>query len=117
MEMFATTCVWEARYGRLTLYDKMQGATNVRSCIAMVFGLKKKNVRVVSAYVGGADGVGLRIDTANAFCAVMASLALERSVRVCLSRRETFTIRLPARHAARHRPVLRQPGPDAIGDA
>ncbi len=89
MEMFATTCVWEGD-GRLTLYDKTQGATNVRSYIAKVFGLKKKNVRVVSAYVGGAFGVGLR-PQANAFCAVMASLALKRSVRVCLSRREMFT--------------------------
>jgi xanthine dehydrogenase YagR molybdenum-binding subunit len=90
MELFGTTCVWEGE-GRLTVYDKTQGSQNVHAWLCKVFGLKKKNVRVVNAHVGGAFGVGLR-PHANAFCAAMASLALKRPVRVALSRQEMFTI-------------------------
>ncbi len=90
MEMFATTCLRDAD-GALTVYDKTQGSQNVQSWLVKVFGLKKKAVRVVNAYVGGAFGVGLR-PHAHAFCAVMASLALERSVRITLSRHEMFSL-------------------------
>jgi xanthine dehydrogenase YagR molybdenum-binding subunit len=90
MEMFGTTCVWEGD-DRITVYDKTQGSQNVQGYLCKVFGLRKKNVRVVNAHVGGAFGAGLR-PHANAFCAVMASLALKRSVRVVLSRQEMFTV-------------------------
>ena len=90
MEMFGTTCVWEGK-GQLTVYDKTQGSQNVQAYLCKVFGLRKNKVRVVNHHVGGAFGVGLR-PHANAFCAVMASLALKRSVRVVLSRQEMFTI-------------------------
>lgn len=90
MEMFGTTCVWEGDE-RFTVYDKTQGSQNVQDHICRVFGLKKKNVRVINAHVGGAFGSGLR-PHAQAFCAVMASLALKRSVRVTLSRQEMFTV-------------------------
>jgi len=90
LEMFGTTCIWEGE-GRLTVYDKTQGSQNVQGWLCKVFGLRKKNVRVVNEHVGGAFGVGLR-PHAHAFCAVMASLALKRSVRVVLSRQEMFTV-------------------------
>ena len=90
MEMFATTCVWEEG-GKLTVYDKTQGSQNVQGYLTKVFGLKKKNVRVVNAYVGGAFGVALR-PHAHAFCAVMASLALKRSVRISMTRQDMFTV-------------------------
>jgi xanthine dehydrogenase YagR molybdenum-binding subunit len=89
MELYGTTAVWESG-GRLTVYDKTQGSQNVQAWLCKVFGLRKKNVRVINHHVGGAFGSGLR-PHAHAFCAVMAALALERPVRVSLTRQEMFT--------------------------
>lgn len=90
MELYGTTCIWEGR-NRLTIYDKTQGTRTCRAYVARVFGLAKKNVRVVNEHVGGAFGSGLR-PQANLFCAVMASLSLERAVRVVMTRQQMFHI-------------------------
>src|SRR5262245_31059093 len=62
IEPFATTAVWAAvgEDGKLTVYDKTQGAQNNQEYICNVFGLSKDDVRVVSPFVGGAFGSGLR---------------------------------------------------------
>ena len=59
MECFGTTAVFESD-GRLTVYDKTQGAPNCHQYLCNVFGLAEDKVRVLSPYVGGAFGVGLR---------------------------------------------------------
>jgi xanthine dehydrogenase YagR molybdenum-binding subunit len=89
MEMHATTVIWEGD-GRITVYDKNQGSQNVRDYIAAVFGLRKKNVRVLNPYVGGAFGSGLRPQY-QVYLAVLAAKMLERSVRVTMTRRQMFT--------------------------
>jgi len=89
MEMFGTTCVFEAP-GKLTIYEKTQGSQNTQGYVASVFGLRSDDVRVVNHYVGGAFGSGLRPQP-QLFLAVMASLALERSVRVSLDRSQMST--------------------------
>lgn len=88
MEMFGTTCVFEGD-GRLTIYDKTQGSQNSQAYVTSVFGLKDDNVHVVNHYVGGAFGAALRPQQ-QLFFAVMASLELERSVRVALTRSQMF---------------------------
>lgn len=90
MEMFGTTCVFEGK-AKLTIYDKTQGSQNAQGYVTSVFGLKSSDVRVVNHYVGGAFGAGLRPQH-QLFFAVMASLALERSVRVTLTRAQMFHI-------------------------
>src|SRR5215470_3838325 len=77
MELFAATAIVEGS-GKLTVYDKTQGVQNVQRYLCAVFGLKPEDVRVMSPYVGGAFGVGLRPQ----FEAVLAARALQRSVRV-----------------------------------
>ncbi|MBV1797085.1 xanthine dehydrogenase family protein molybdopterin-binding subunit [Siccirubricoccus sp. G192] len=89
MEMHATTVVWEGG-GKLTVHDKIQGVLNSQGYICNVFGLSKEDVRVVSPFVGGAFGSGLRPQY-QLFLAVMAALALKRSVRVVLTRDQMFT--------------------------
>jgi xanthine dehydrogenase YagR molybdenum-binding subunit len=89
MEMHATTVVWEAD-GRMTVYDKTQGAPNSQQYITKVFGLSKDEARVVSPYVGGAFGSGLRPQY-QLFMAVMAAKELKRSVRVSLTRQQMFS--------------------------
>ena len=59
MELFAATVVWDGG-GKLTVYDKTQGVQNVQRYVCGVFGLKPDDVRVMSPYVGGAFGSGLR---------------------------------------------------------
>lgn len=89
IELFASTVVWDAD-GKITIYDKTQGAQNCQAYVTKVFGLAKDEVRVVSAYVGGAFGSGLRPQY-QLFLAVLAARALKRSVRVSLTRHQMFT--------------------------
>lgn len=89
MEMFASTVVYE-KDGRLTIYDKTQGVTNSILYVSQVFNIPFKDIRVISPYVGGGFGSGLRPQY-QLFMAVMAARELKRSVRVTLTRQQMFT--------------------------
>lgn len=89
MEMFASTVVYE-RDGKLTIYDKTQGAHNSQLYVSQVFNLPFRDVRVVSPFVGGAFGSGLRPQY-QLFLAVLAARELKRNVRVSLTRQQMFT--------------------------
>ncbi|SDJ97814.1 xanthine dehydrogenase YagR molybdenum-binding subunit [Catalinimonas alkaloidigena] len=108
MEMHASTVVWEED-GTLTIYDKTQGVANSQSYVKQIFGLSKKEARVISPFVGGGFGSGLRPQY-QLFMATMAALELKRSVRVTLTRQQMFSFG--------HRPATIQPialGADAGG--
>ncbi|AKT44105.1 xanthine dehydrogenase family protein molybdopterin-binding subunit [Chondromyces crocatus] len=89
MEPHASTVVY-APDGSLTIYDKTQGVLNCQAYVTKVFGMAKEQVRVLSPFVGGAFGSGLRPQY-QLFLAVMAARALKRSVRVVLTRQQMFT--------------------------
>ena len=88
MELYASTVLWEGN-GKLTVYDKTQGVQNVQHYLCGVFKMKPDDVRVVSPFVGGAFGSGLRPQYQVAL-AVLAARALERSVRLVLTRRQMY---------------------------
>jgi xanthine dehydrogenase YagR molybdenum-binding subunit len=90
METFAATAVWEGD-DRITVFDKTQGPQNCRNYVANVFSLPRDKVRVLSPYVGGGFGSGLRPQYELPL-AVLAALALKRSVRVTLTRQQMFTL-------------------------
>ena len=90
MEPFAATAVWEGG-DRITVFDKTQGPQNCRNYVASVFGMPRDKVRVLSPYVGGGFGSGLRPQYELLF-AVLAARALKRSVRVTLTRQQMFTL-------------------------
>ena len=90
MELYASTVIY-GDGGKLTVYDKTQGVQNVQRYLCTVFGLKPEDVRVMSPFVGGAFGVGLRPQF-EAVLAVLAALALRRSVRVVLSRPQMYAL-------------------------
>ncbi len=90
MEMFASTVHYGAD-GKLTIYEKTQGAQNCQKWVSGVFNLSADDVRVVSPFVGGAFGSGLRPQH-QLFLATMAALDLQRSVRVSLTRQQMFSI-------------------------
>ncbi|WP_439557632.1 xanthine dehydrogenase family protein molybdopterin-binding subunit [Dyadobacter sp.] len=89
LELFATTTIYEGD-GKLTIYDKTQGTVNSQLYVANIFGLKYKDVRVISPYVGGAFGSALRPQY-QLFLSVMAALELKQSVLVTLDRQQMFT--------------------------
>jgi xanthine dehydrogenase YagR molybdenum-binding subunit len=95
MELFGTTAVRE-RDGRLTVYDKTQGVQNVHGYLCRTLGLRNDELRVVTPFVGGAFGAGLRPQY-QALLAVLAARALNRSVKVSLTRQQMFGLtRRPA---------------------
>src|SRR5215468_5433994 len=90
MELYASTVIWEGG-GKLTVYDKTQGVQNVQRYLCSVFGLKSEDLRVVSPFVGGAFGSGLRPQY-QVVLAVLAARALKRSVRLVLTRQEMYAL-------------------------
>ncbi|RZA24290.1 MAG: xanthine dehydrogenase family protein molybdopterin-binding subunit, partial [Proteobacteria bacterium] len=90
MEMFASTVMYNKDDESLTIYDKTQGVMNSQSYVCNVFGLSSEKVRVLSPYVGGGFGSGLRPQY-QLFMAVLAALDLEKSVKVSLTRQQMFT--------------------------
>src|SRR5262252_7943186 len=90
MEPFASTVLWDGD-GRLTVYDKTQGVQNVQRYLCSVFALKSEELRVVSPFVGGAFGSGLRPQY-QAVLAVLAARALKRSVRLVLTREQMYAL-------------------------
>ena len=75
MELYASTVMWDGD-GKLTVYDKTQGVQNVQRYLCSVFGLKPDDVRVMSPFVGGAFGSGLRPQY-QVVLAVLAARALQ----------------------------------------
>jgi xanthine dehydrogenase YagR molybdenum-binding subunit len=88
IELHATIAAWDS--DRLTLYDKTQWPDNDRDEIAHVFGITKDDIRVVSPFVGGAFGSALRT-WPHVTVAVLAAQAVQRPVRLELTRRQLYT--------------------------
>jgi xanthine dehydrogenase YagR molybdenum-binding subunit len=89
MELYASTAIFE-RDGKLTIYDKTQGVQNVQRYVCSVLEMKSDDVRVMSPYVGGGFGSGLRPQ----FQVVLAALAcvLKCSVRLVLTRQQMYVL-------------------------
>jgi xanthine dehydrogenase YagR molybdenum-binding subunit len=90
MELFAATVVWNGG-GKLTVYDKTQGVQNVHRYVCSVFNLDADDVRVMSPFVGGAFGSGLRPQY-EVVLAIHGALKLQRSVRLVLTREQMYVL-------------------------
>jgi xanthine dehydrogenase YagR molybdenum-binding subunit len=88
MEPYASTVMWDGS-GQLTVYDKTQGVQNVQRYLCSVFDMKPDDVRVMSPFMGGGFGSGLRPQYQVAL-AVLAARALQRSVRLVLTRQQMY---------------------------
>ena len=102
MELYASTVIWEGG-GKLTVYDKTQGVQNVHHYFCGVFDMKPEDVRVMSPFAGGAFGSGLRPQY-QVVLAVLAARALQRSVRLVLTRRQMYCALLSAWNHRASRP-------------
>jgi xanthine dehydrogenase YagR molybdenum-binding subunit len=88
MELYASTVIVDGD-GKLTIHDKTQGVQNVHKYVCSVFGLKPEDVRVLSPFMGGGFGSGLRPQY-QVVLAVLAARALQRPVRVVLTRPQMY---------------------------
>jgi xanthine dehydrogenase YagR molybdenum-binding subunit len=87
IEMHATIAAWDG--DRLTLWDKTQWVHNTADEIAAVFGIPAENIRVISPFVGGAFGSGLRT-WPHVTLAALGARVTGRPVKLMLSRREMY---------------------------
>jgi len=90
MELYASTVLWDGT-GKLTIWDKTQGVQNVQRYVCSVLGLNPDDVRIMSPFMGGGFGSGLRPQF-QVVLATMASLALKRSVRLVLTRQQMYAL-------------------------
>ncbi|WP_324678150.1 xanthine dehydrogenase family protein molybdopterin-binding subunit [Hymenobacter sp. GOD-10R] len=91
MELFATTVEWLGDGRKLKIYDKTQGVFNTQQYLCSVFGLDKTDAQVITKYMGGGFGAGLRPQH-QAFLATLAALELQHSVRLTLTRDQMFSM-------------------------
>ncbi len=89
MELFATT-VFRSADGKLTVHDKTQGITNSHDFVHKVFGIANDDLTLLSPFVGGGFGSGLRPQY-QLFMAVLAATGLKRSVQVVMTREQMFS--------------------------
>ncbi len=88
MEMHATIAEWKSN-DQLKLYDKNQGVNGVQRTFARLFSIPEKNIEVISEFVGGGFGSGLRV-WPHALAAVMAAKQVNRPVKLMLTRQQMF---------------------------
>jgi xanthine dehydrogenase YagR molybdenum-binding subunit len=98
IELYASTVIFESD-GKLTIYDKTQGVQNVQRYICSVLKMKPEDVRIMSPFMGGGFGSGLRPQY-QVVLAGLAAIALKRSVRVVLTRQQMYGLG--------HRPAMIQ---------
>jgi xanthine dehydrogenase YagR molybdenum-binding subunit len=90
MELYASTVIFEPG-DKLTIYDKTQGVQNVHRYVCNVLEMEPDDVRVMSPFVGGAFGSGLRPQY-EVVLAALAARALKRSVRLVLTRQQMYAL-------------------------
>ncbi|GCC50456.1 xanthine dehydrogenase family protein molybdopterin-binding subunit [Chryseotalea sanaruensis] len=90
MEMHATIAEWVGD-NKVKLYEKTQGVNSVQRVISGLFSIPRENVEVISEFVGGGFGSGLRV-WSNTLMAVMASLQVKRPVKLMLTRPQMFSL-------------------------
>jgi xanthine dehydrogenase YagR molybdenum-binding subunit len=88
IEPHASVALWEGE--KLKIFDKTQYVYNVRNHLASIFGMPAENVTVISPFVGGAFGAGLR-PTYQAMLAAMAARELKRPVKIVFTRKQMYT--------------------------
>ncbi|SNR63361.1 xanthine dehydrogenase, molybdenum binding subunit apoprotein [Maribacter sedimenticola] len=90
MEPHVSIAEWNAKTQSFKIYDKVQGVNSSQEYICGIFNLDTENVQILSPYVGGGFGSGLRPQY-QLFLAAMAARELQRPVKVSLTRRQMFS--------------------------
>ena len=98
MGLFATVASWDG--DQLVVHDATQWPMMVRRTLAVAFGLPEKNVRVLSRFLGGGFGSGLRA-WPHVTLTALAARMVNRPVKLVLTRPQMF-------NSVGHRPETTQ---------
>jgi xanthine dehydrogenase YagR molybdenum-binding subunit len=90
MEPHTTVALWDQAAERLTLWDSTQGAHNVRSGLATVFGLEAEQIEVIAEYVGGGFGSKGQPHAPVVLAAMAARAVPGRIVKLPVTRQQMF---------------------------
>ncbi|MCY0978230.1 xanthine dehydrogenase family protein molybdopterin-binding subunit [Chryseobacterium wangxinyae] len=96
MEMHATIADWYAD-NKLRIFDKNQGVNSVQKTFAGLFEIPVDNIQVISEFVGGGFGSGLRV-WPHALAAILGAKQVKRPVKLMLTRPQMF-------HSVGYRPA------------
>ena len=88
MELHAVIATWDN--GKVMAYATQQMLNDATIAISDTFQIPKKNVRVVSAFVGGGFGSKLNVER-HVIMAVMAAKMVGKPVQVTVTRHQMFT--------------------------
>jgi xanthine dehydrogenase YagR molybdenum-binding subunit len=88
MGLFATVALWDG--DSLTIHDSTQWPDGVRAALAGTFGIPESGIRVITPFLGGGFGAGLRA-WPHVTLTVLAARITRRPVKLVLTRPEMFT--------------------------
>ena len=90
METRGVVASWDARAGRLDMWDSTQAPIPIRNGLAAMFGLPQQNVRVVAPDVGGGFGPKIMMFYPEEILVPLAAMRLGRPVKWIEDRRENM---------------------------
>ncbi len=90
METRGVVASWDARAGRLDVWDSTQAPIPIRNGLAAMFGLPQQNVRVVAPDVGGGFGPKIMMFYPEEILVPLAAMRLGRPVKWIEDRRENM---------------------------
>lgn len=96
MEMHATIAHWYAE-DKLRLHDKNQGVNGVQKTFSGLFGIPTDHIQVISEFVGGGFGSGLKV-WPHVLAAILGAKQVKRPVKLMLTRPQMF-------HSVGYRPA------------
>ena len=87
IEPHATIAVWN-EHGGVAVYDSTQSVNLTAHTLSYIFDMKVEDVRVIAPFLGG--GFGGKLGWSNTALCVAAAKAVNRPVKLALSREGTF---------------------------
>jgi carbon-monoxide dehydrogenase large subunit len=90
METRGVVAAWDARIGRLEVWDSTQAPIPIRNGLAAMFGLPQHNVRVIAPDVGGGFGPKIMMFYPEEILVPFAAQRLGRPVKWIEDRRENL---------------------------
>ncbi|MBM2847948.1 MAG: putative carbon monoxide dehydrogenase large chain, partial [Anaerolineales bacterium] len=90
MENRGIVAQWEARAGKLTIWDTTQAPIAIRNGLAAMLGLSENQVRVIAPFIGGGFGPKIMMFYQEEVVVPWAALKLNRPVKWIEDRAENF---------------------------
>ena len=90
MENRGVVAEWDARAGRLTVWDTTQAPVVIRNGLAGMLGLSERQVRVIAPFIGGGFGPKIMMFYQEEVLVPWAAMKLNRPVKWIEDRAENF---------------------------